>query len=188
MKIRKLFNILVMALCVVTLSSCHTHKRGSRPAVEVAPAEGHLNLRDAGEMQKRIIAEALTYVGTPYAYAGESKKEGVDCSGMVMKVYEDVTGCKLPRNSAKQAEFCRRLNPKEVAVGDLVFFATGKDPDKVSHVGIVIDDRSFIHSSSAKGVVVSKIYAPYYQRTFKMFGRVPGVSDDMDIASHTHEK
>ncbi len=87
--------------------------------------------------------------------------------------YEKVTGIKLPRNSAQQKEFCNSLRKGDVLPGDLVFFATGKDPEKVSHVGIMIDDNRFIHASSSKGVVVSDASQPYYQRTFKGFGRVP---------------
>jgi len=59
-----------------------------------------------------------------------------------------------------------------VRAGDLVFFATGKDKNRVSHVGIMIDDVKFIHASTKKGVVVSEVTAPYYERTFMMYGRV----------------
>ena len=90
---------------------------------------------------------------------------------MGLKVYEKATGIKLPRNSAKQAEFCRELKGKDVKVGDLAFFATGKDPKKISHVGIMINDKEFIHASTRKGVVISDITTPYYERTFIMFGR-----------------
>ena len=90
-----------------------------------------------------------------------------------MKVYEDVAGWKLPRNSAKQAEFCDRLKEEDVEPGDLVFFATGKDPDKVSHVGIMLDEENFIHASTSKGVVISKVTSNYYIRTFMMYGRIP---------------
>lgn len=125
------------------------------------------------KIERRLIEEAKTWLGTPYKYACAEKGEGTDCSGMVMKVYESVTGEKLPRNSAKQAEYCELLNTDKVEAGDLVFFATGKDPEKVSHVGLVIDDCNFIHASSTKGVVISDFTTPYYQRTFVMFGRVP---------------
>lgn len=124
-----------------------------------------------------IAEEAYNWLGTPYAYAKSEKGKGTDCSGMVMKIYEEVGGCKIPRNSSKQAEFCHKLKNKEVGVGDLVFFATGKDTDKVSHVGIMVGDEDFIHASSSKGVVKSKINTPYYQRTFKMFGRIPTSGD-----------
>lgn len=129
----------------------------------------------------RIVEEAMTWIGTPYAYAKNDKTEGTDCSGMVLTVYEEVLGKKLPRNSAKQAEFCIPLDPGEVVIGDLVFFATGKDPDKISHVGIMIDEVNFVHASSKRGVVVSRIDTPYYIRTFKMFGRVPDKDDTPKI-------
>ncbi|MDE5997782.1 MAG: C40 family peptidase [Muribaculaceae bacterium] len=121
---------------------------------------------------KKIVKEAYGWLGTPYGYGRAEKGVACDCSGMVMSVYEKVTGIKLPRNSAKQMEFCKSIKRKDVKVGDLCFFATGKDPDKVSHVGIMIDDNNFIHSSTSKGVVVSDITQPYYVRTFKGFGRV----------------
>jgi len=132
-----------------------------------------------------IIEEACTWLGTPYKYAGVEKGKGTDCSGMVMKVYETITGEKIPRNSAKQAEYCTPLNASDVGAGDLVFFATGKDPERVSHVGIVIDNENFIHASASKGVVISQITAPYYRKTFRMFGRVPHVQNLVTDISQT---
>lgn len=152
------------------MSSCHSSKKIARPGhPDVAEIHiGHLN-----KEQKLILQEAYTWLGTPYKYAGADKGKGADCSGMVMIVYETVTGEKLPRNSAKQAEYCIPLEANDVDAGDLVFFATGKDPNKVSHVGIIIDEKSFIHASSSKGVVVSDYTTEYYQQHFRMFGRVP---------------
>lgn len=167
----KLFTLFAILTASLALSSCKSRQvqgdsRRSHPEVTV-------HVGNASRQQKQIVDEACSWLGTPYQYAGAVKGEGTDCSGMVMKVYEDVAGCKIPRNSAKQAEFCEKIEADEVAVGDLVFFATGKDADRVSHVGIVIDDSRFIHASASKGVVISDYNTPYYQRTFKMFGRVP---------------
>ena len=92
---------------------------------------------------------------------------------MVISVYEKIAKKKLPRNSAKQAEFCKKLKKHDVRPGDLVFFATGKDKNKISHVGIMVDDVRFVHASTQKGVLISDMETPYYQRTFKMYGRVP---------------
>ncbi|MDE7496460.1 MAG: C40 family peptidase [Muribaculaceae bacterium] len=133
----------------------------------------HKNHHSLGKYQEDIVEEAMSWLGTPYKYAGQEKGRGTDCSGLVMKVYEDVAGWKLPRNSAKQAEFCDRLKEEDVEPGDLVFFATGKDPDKVSHVGIMLDEENFIHASTSKGVVISKVTSNYYIRTFMMYGRIP---------------
>lgn len=121
----------------------------------------------------KIVREAYGWLGTPYSYGKAEKGKACDCSGMVMSVYEKVAGVKLPRNSAQQQDFCKKLKKKDVREGDLCFFATGKDPDRTSHVGIMVDDSNFIHASTSKGVVVSDITQPYWTKTFKGYGRVP---------------
>lgn len=168
-----------VVMTMLLLPACRPHK-DAFPAPE-RQGTVSIHVPRAGRQQQRIVDEARTWLGTPYAYARADKGRGTDCSGLVMRVYEDVAGHKLPRNSAKQAEFCERLEPEQVAVGDLVFFATGKDADRVSHVGIVIDDTQFIHASASRGVVISDMTTPYYRRTFKMFGRVP------ELLSHSAE-
>ena len=45
-------------------------------------------------------------------------------------------------------------------VGDLVFFKT--TAAKVGHVGIYIGNGKFVHSSTGKGVIVTKLNDPYY--------------------------
>lgn len=173
------FWIIQTILIAVCMTSCHTSHR----AVKGDGASGNIGSIVTGRpdaKRQRIVDEALTWVGTPYRYAGDSKGVGTDCSGMVMRVYEKVACCKLPRNSARQAEFCRSIDAGDVKVGDLIFFATGRDARKISHVGIIVDNDHFVHASASKGVVVSDIYSPYYQRTFRMFGRVPENNDFAD--------
>jgi lipoprotein Spr len=156
----------------VSLSSCRSSKKIDSEKHPKSHTE-QIQVGKSSKTQKKIIEEAETWIGTPYQYAHAEKGEGTDCSGMVMSVYESVTGVKLPRNSAKQAEFCQEIDAEDVETADLIFFATGKDPDRISHVGIVIDNERFIHASSTKGVVISNFTTPYYQRTFRKFGRVP---------------
>lgn len=174
-----IFRIVMLSMSILVaggLSSCHTSKKhASRPG---NPHMEEIHIGNVSKQQRRIIEEAYTWLGTPYKYAAAEKGEATDCSGMVMKVYESTTGCKLPRNSAKQAEFCDDKDAAEVDCGDLVFFATGRDPDRISHVGIVIDNDNFIHASASKGVVVSKFANDYYRRTFRKFGRVPVHKND----------
>lgn len=184
MRTGKWYNISLAIMVTVMLASCHTSRKVShddnkhREIGVIHPGKGK-------GLQQMIVDEALTWVGTPYKYASQQKGEGTDCSGMVMRVYEDVAGRKLPRNSAKQAEFCRTIEAEDVKLGDLVFFATGQDKERVSHVGIVVDNTHFVHASSSKGVVVSDMYSPYYVRTFRMFGRVP--EENKDLAGNNHE-
>ncbi len=185
MRISKWSGILLAVSLTMSMASCHTTRKAGND--KGRPSDiGVIHPGTPKGMQQMIVDEAMTWVGTPYKYAGEKKGEGTDCSGMVMRVYEDVTGRKLPRNSAKQAEFCRAIEAEDVDMGDLVFFATGKDKERVSHVGIVVDDLHFVHASSSRGVVVSDIYSPYFKKTFRMFGRVPDISKD--LAGNTHDR
>lgn len=165
-----------MTLVGSSLCSCSTSKsvkRGKRPHHTTIVAKHHGSDIKATGLRKAITKEALSWEGTPYKYAEAEKGRGTDCSGMVLRVYERVADVKLPRNSAAQSEYCRKLKDKEVRPGDLAFFATGSDPHRVSHVGIMLDATRFIHASTKKGVVISDITTPYYQRTFICFGRVP---------------
>lgn len=166
---RLTYIIIGLLILTTTLTSCHSSKK---PTTEEAPKFETIHVDKPNIPQNRILEEAYTWLGTPYRYAGEEKGKGVDCSGMVMMVYYKVTGIKLPRNSAKQADYCKRIKASDAKPGDLVFFATGRDKNKISHVGIVIDDETFIHSSSSKGVVISKFSNDYYRRTLIMFGTV----------------
>lgn len=160
-----------VTLAVLLLPSCRSSKSQQAPKVEKQVVVGLSS--PGGQKGLRLVEEAYTWLGTPYLYAGSTKGEGTDCSGMVMQIYLDAAGCAIPRNSAKQAEFCLPLTEAEARSGDLVFFATGKDPEEVSHVGILIDEVNFIHASTKKGVIISRLDTPYYQRTFRGFGRVP---------------
>ena len=170
----RLVSLCAAVLPLLILWSCGSARKAThvRPSsadyVKEIESAYHLD-----RQQRMLIEEAYSWLGTPYAYAMQDKGEGTDCSGMVMAVYRDVVGCLLPRNSAKQAEFCERIEEKDARIGDLVFFATGKDPEKISHVGIIVDPDNFIHASTTKGVVVSKFHTPYYTARLKMYGRVP---------------
>lgn len=183
---RKLLRFLILVVVAsmgVTVSSCGSKKKVYKSFYDAQfetlrkgkhGDDKNDNIhKEVSKERKNIVKEAQGWLGTPYAYGRADKGVACDCSGMVMSVYEKVTGIKLPRNSAKQSEFCKSLKKKDVLPGDLCFFATGKDPDRVSHVGIMVDEKNFIHASSSKGVVISDITQPYYVRTFKGYGRVP---------------
>lgn len=166
-----LIGVSLIFLMVVT-SSCKSHKSHDTTDFDDVLTVKHYKKKELSSREK-IIKEAKEWLGTPYKYGHMEKGLASDCSGMVMVVFVDATGIKLPRNSGKQAEFCFLLKKEDILPGDLVFFATGKDKTKVTHVGIMIDSETFIHASSSKGVTISKMTTPYYQRTFLRYGRVP---------------
>ena len=132
---------------------------------------------DNQSIKAKLIAEAKTWIGTPYKYGHAQKGEGADCSGFIMTIVDDVAGIKLPRNSAKQSEFCMEIKRTDLKPCDLVFFATGKSTYKISHVGMMIDNDNFIHASSSKGVVISKLSSNYYTSRLIKCCRIPNLSN-----------
>ena len=80
------------------------------------------------------VAWALSQIGTPYVWGGESPGVGFDCSGLVQAAYR-VAGVALPRVAQDQYDATPKLAAQEpLAPGDLVFFGAG--PGAVDHVGI----------------------------------------------------
>lgn len=169
-------NILKISLGLIlflyTLSSCSSSKSvvDSNDYVSIID-----NKQNRTKSEKELIKEAKKWLGTKYVYGGHSKK-GTDCSGFVMEVYLKVYDIKLPRTSKDQQAFCKRIKKSNLKIGDLVFFTTTKNKKRVSHVGIYIGDDEFIHASSSKGVVISKLSQSYYVRNYYSSGRVPGVN------------
>lgn len=157
--------------------SCKSHKK-IKPEVEVYVGEQIDIKPQKHDKQKKKIGEKIareckSWVGTPYGFGRNEKGVATDCSGMVVIVYDEVAGIKLPRNSAEQCEYCTQIEENDIEAGDLVFFATGSEKGKVSHVGVMIDKDQFVHASGSKGVIISEMTTPYYRRTFLCYGRVP---------------
>ena len=138
-------------------------------------ASGVISVKDSSKTvvgtRSVIVEEARKWLGTPYKYGGEDRN-GVDCSGMVMKVYRKAVNVKLPRSSREQQQFCNKIKKSDIASGDLVFFSSKRGGGNVSHVGIYIGGDEFIHSSSSRGVIVSSLNEQYYLSHYHSSGRV----------------
>ncbi|MBV8202434.1 MAG: C40 family peptidase [Acidobacteria bacterium] len=113
---------------------------------------------------KRLVEQAMTYLGTPYRRGGTSRR-GLDCSGLVGAVYGE-QGVDLPRTAAEQFREGVAVAESDLRPGDLVFF---RDTYKrgISHVGIYIGDGRFLHAAGRRhGVIVSELSRPYYHLRF----------------------
>jgi murein DD-endopeptidase / murein LD-carboxypeptidase len=120
---------------------------------------------DSGRMNKIIAG----YLRTPYKNGGVDKN-GIDCSGLVMAVYNEYNSTRLPRNTGKLYSKLRNVEYKTIAYGDLVFFAL--NGSGVSHVGIYVGNKKFVHASKSRGVVIDSMNEDYYVNSFKGVRRV----------------
>lgn len=118
-----------------------------------------------GAPEIRLVAEALSWLGTPYSFGGEGR-EGVDCSGFVRAVLaKEFPLAELPRRSE---EFVSFGLPEQGAArpGDILLFASD---GAVKHVGIALSELYFIHSASdgpRTGVIISSLEEAYWKRSF----------------------
>lgn len=109
------------------------------------------------------------WYGVPYKYAG-CQKSGVDCSCFTTILYEEVYNKKIARTAAEMFIACDKIEMKDAQIGDLVFFKIGGKT--ISHVGVLVKNRYFIHSSTSRGVILNSLEEAYYKTYFFCAGRV----------------
>jgi len=113
---------------------------------------------------------ALQQLGKPYRFGGEGPY-AFDCSGLVHYTYSKA-GINIPRSSAAQLNYAVHISADNLSPGDLVFFSISRN--KVSHVGIYLNNDRFIHSPSpGKHVQIVSMNNPYWQKRFVTAARVP---------------
>jgi len=142
-----LFAILTAAV----LAGC-----GGNQAVRGAPAPAHPDdwsvvAPDDPAAANAVLMRAISLVGTPYLYGGNTPQTGFDCSGLVNYVYRDMLDLELPRTSRALADYQGPpIAPQQLTAADLVFFSTG---GRVTHVGIYVGNGRFVHAPSSGGTV-----------------------------------
>lgn len=67
-----------------------------------------------------VIAAAMTQIGVPYVWGGESPGVGFDCSGLVQWAYAQA-GVALPRTTQQQVLVGMPVSPDDIRPGDLIF-------------------------------------------------------------------
>ncbi|MBX3568762.1 MAG: C40 family peptidase [Rhizobiaceae bacterium] len=132
------------------------------------------------DLRARIVAAALSWVGTPYRHQGRRKGVGCDCLGLVLGVWRDVYGSPAPaplpyasdwslqtgRDALLDAarRHCRETPVDAALAGDLILFRWRRDV-AASHAAILIDgDGGFVHACEGNSVVVTRMVPQWRRR------------------------
>jgi len=130
----------------------------------------HTTIHFRNDIKKRLVEHAKSFLGVPYRYGGTTQS-GMDCSGLIVRVYKDIYGIDLPHNTSLLYKKGLRLSLRSLEIGDLVFY--GEHFRAIpSHVGIYIGNNQFIHSTKSKGVIISDLRNGYFKMRFAGARRV----------------
>jgi hypothetical protein len=184
MKPSRTYFILILIPAIFTISSCkishhttvnqHNTNTINNNSTNYKIYSDKLGVIFNGSEDLSLLRCVSGWLGTPYKYGGNTK-EGTDCSGMVLSVFNEVYNIKMYRSSADQLKNVKEINKSELKAGDLIFFKI--DNHNVSHVGIYLGENKFIHASTKKGVVVNSLDDEYYKKYYYTSGRVIGVPE-----------
>ncbi|CAG4888105.1 NlpC/P60 family protein [Paraburkholderia gardini] len=132
---------------------------------------GFPNFVDHTVGREEISIQAMSLVGVPYRWGGNTPDSGFDCSGLVRYVVSRAASVNLPRTTADMSSRGESIEPDEIATGDLIFFNTTGRPH--SHVGIYVGKLRFVNAPSTGGTVrIDYLTNPYWAKRFDGIRRV----------------
>jgi gamma-D-glutamyl-L-lysine dipeptidyl-peptidase len=128
---------------------------------------------------ENIETVAKSLIGIPYLWGGTSPK-GMDCSGFTKTVFR-LNGLELSRDADQQADGGQVVDKgsdfENLKKGDLLFFGrsgSADRPEHISHVGIYLGKKEFIHTPGGAGVQINSFDATasnYNESELKRFVR-----------------
>ncbi len=122
-----------------------TTTRTATPATAVAPHRPSVP-STPGSSTQRLLAHATAQVGKPYRFFSAGP-DSFDCSGLVVAAFRKI-GVNVPHQSRALARLGTPVDWRStpIAAGDLVFTSAVGDPALITHVGIALDSRRWIHA------------------------------------------
>jgi cell wall-associated NlpC family hydrolase len=151
--LRSPWNATVLAL-LLTLVGC-----ASAPPPRLPPALQMLPSRLTVDEANDVTLYAISLVGTPYRWGGNTPDTGFDCSGLIGYVYKTRAGLVAPRTVASLVHWGQAVPADAVRTGDLVVFAPR---GAATHAGIYVGEGRFVHAPSAGGEVRLDLLASTY--------------------------
>ncbi|SMG24966.1 C40 family peptidase [Paraburkholderia susongensis] len=175
---RLAFSLLTVLLLAACAGAPQKTSRGSGGVVVAngayrAPPPGFPHFVDHSIGREEISIQAMSLVGVPYRWGGNTPDSGFDCSGFVRYVVLRAASVNLPRTTAEMSGRGESIEPDEIAPGDLIFFnTTGRAH---SHVGIYVGKLRFVNAPSTGGTVrLDYLTNPYWAKRFDGIRRMAG--------------
>ncbi len=144
----------LLAVASLLTAACSSAPRSSSTPATTIPR--------AAAIELQLRQAALDWEGTPHRIGGFDRR-GIDCSGLVVRIYDDIFGYRLPRTTGALARAGRPANRQALVAGDLVLFRIAA---RKQHVGIYLGQEEFVHASATRGVMISRLNENYWRRTF----------------------
>jgi cell wall-associated NlpC family hydrolase len=121
------------------------------------------------EQANDVTLFAISLVGTPYRWGGNTPESGFDCSGLIGYVYKSHAGIAAPRTVAALADWGQPVPATSARTGDLVVFTQN---GTVNHAGIYVGDGRFVHAPSKGGEVrLDSLNSKYWSKLPTSFRR-----------------
>lgn len=172
----------VIALCAATAMAAGGGVRAQESApkgfVDTASGVVKSAANSAWHTTQQLSSYALGLLGVNYKFGGNTPESGLDCSGLVRYVFQQVTGVDLPRTAKAMSGVGDSVALKDLKPGDLVFFNTRRFA--FSHVGIYLGDNQFIHAPRrGREVEIATLDKRYWQARFNGARRLVGVLPEL---------
>ena len=157
---------LTLLLSGLILGGCSTPTRKPAPQSTIAKFKEDTSVGTEG-----ISIAAMGLVGVPYRFGGNTPAGGFDCSGLIVYVYNNAAGIKLPRTVQEMSRAGQTIRNDAPAPGDLVFFNT--TGERYSHAGIYVGHGRFVHAPSKGGTVrLDQMTSPYWAARYTEVRRI----------------
>lgn len=110
-------------------------------------------IEDEQTLRENIIKTAQLFLTDPYLWKGRSCYDkdiktaltSVDCAGLVNLVYR-ANGLEIPRNPECQYIKSKEISINQLQPGDLIFWATSTNPNKIVHTMMYTGNNKVIES------------------------------------------
>lgn len=158
---------LAISPLLVTTVPAAAAPTASAPTVVASPTASSSHRQMVHRLRKQVVSVAKSKINARYVWGGAGP-DAFDCSGLVMWVYQTVTGTQLPHYSGGQMDVTRPVKGR-LRKGDLLFYG----PDGSQHVALYIGKGMQIGANNPRsGIVVDAVAGSYWAQRYAGAGRV----------------